>query len=262
MRKSRPSLTARAVALARSELSRQHAATGDPQTEQRLYASLRMPAHWPIGARLRRLVAARTAFVDQATLEAIEDGVSQVVILAAGYDARALRFATPGVRFYELDHPATQQDKRRRLAAAGARPDATVHIPHDLGAGGLCGALAAAGHSAEDPSLFICEGLLRYLERAAIERLLSEARSCAASGSRLALNARELTGQRALTDRARAVGQRLLLAAIGEPRRSIFKEGELEQLLASTGWQTIRRETVERAPRHSRGLLVLARCSG
>lgn len=258
----RPSLTARAVALARSELQRPHTPTGDPQAEQRLYAGLRMPAHWPIGARLRRLVAARTAFIDQATLEAINEGIRQVVILAAGYDARALRFATPGVRFYEIDHPATGQDKRRRLAAVGAPPDTAIHIPHDLIAGELHGALAHAGYSAENPSLFICEGLLLYLERPVIERLLAEARSCAADGSRLALNAGELTGERALAGRARAAGQRLLLSAIGEPRRSIFKQGELDELLSRAGWQPTRQDTVERAPGHSRGLLVLAEAAG
>ena len=32
----------------------------------------------------------------------------QVVLVASGYDCRALRFRTPGVRFIELDHPDTQ----------------------------------------------------------------------------------------------------------------------------------------------------------
>jgi methyltransferase (TIGR00027 family) len=224
---------------------------------------MRMPAHWPIGSRLRRLVAARTAFFDQATLAAIEDGIGQVVILAAGYDARALRFAAPNVRWFEVDHPATQQDKRRRLAEIGAQPNAATHIPHDLSiAGELPGALADAGHCAERASLFICEGLLLYLERPVIERLLSEARSCAASGSRLALNANELTGATSLAGRARAQRQRLLLAAIGEPQRSIFKPRELGELLARTGWKPMREEVIERASERSRGLLMLAETGG
>jgi O-methyltransferase involved in polyketide biosynthesis len=52
-------------------------------------------------------------------VDAIDRGVKQVVILGAGYDGRALRFRTPGVRFFEVDHPATQIDKLRRLAALG-----------------------------------------------------------------------------------------------------------------------------------------------
>src|SRR3954451_5426825 len=39
-----------------------------------------------------------------------------VIVPRAGYDCRALRFRTPGVRFFEVDHPATRHDKRARLA--------------------------------------------------------------------------------------------------------------------------------------------------
>ena len=246
------------MALARSELARPQTPTGDPQAEARLYAGLRMPAHWPLGSRLRRLMAARTAFFDEVTLAAIQDGATQVVILAAGYDARALRFRQAGVRWFEVDHPSTQQDKRRRLAQIGAPLTAAVHIPHNLSSGELPDTLAAAGHSREHASLFICEGLLLYLERPVIERLLEEVRTSAAPGSRLALNASELTGGASIPGRARAEAQRLLLAAIGEPRRSIFKPGELAEMLTRNGWRTVRTGTVERAPGHSRGLLVLA----
>ncbi len=260
--KSRPSLTARAVALARSELARPHTPTGDPSAEARLYGGLRMPARWPLGARLRRWVAARTEFFDEVTLSALQDGIAQVVIVGAGYDARALRFRAPGVRYFEVDHPSTQQDKRRRLAEIGAAPDAAVHIPHDLLSGELPGALAAAGHSQEHASLFICEGLLLYLDRATIERLLAELRSSAAPGSRLALNAGErLPGAPAAT-RARAQAQRLLLAAIGEPRRSLLEPGELGELLARTGWRAVREHAVARTPGQSLGLLVLAEAVG
>lgn len=256
-------MTARAVALARSELERPHTPTGNPQAERRLYAGLRMPARWPIGSRLRRLVAARTAFFDRATLAAIEQSIDQVVILAAGYDARALRFAHPSVRWFEVDHPATQEDKRRRLTEIGAPSDAAVHIPHDLSlAGELPAALVAGEHSAERASLFICEGLLLYLERPVIERLLAEARACAAPGSKLAVNASEFAGRASLTARLRSAAQRLLLAAIGEPRRSIFRPGELREQLARAGWRTIQEDTIERVPGHSRGLLVLADTGG
>ena len=66
---------------------------------------------------------ARTRFFDDRVLAALSAGIRQVVILGAGYDDRALRFRSPGVRFFELDHPATQADKARRLRAmkAGVR---------------------------------------------------------------------------------------------------------------------------------------------
>jgi methyltransferase (TIGR00027 family) len=75
----------------------------------------------------RQRMARRTAFFDRASLAALERGVRQVVVLGAGYDGRALRFATPGVTWFEVDHPATQSDKRARLAALGARTDGIAH---------------------------------------------------------------------------------------------------------------------------------------
>jgi methyltransferase (TIGR00027 family) len=65
-------------------------------------------------------MAARTRFFDSGLLHACERGVGQVVIVGAGYDGRPLRFRRPGVTFYELDHPATQADKRARLAEVAA----------------------------------------------------------------------------------------------------------------------------------------------
>jgi len=38
-----------------------------------------------------------------------------VVILGAGYDTRAARLPRAGVKFFEVDHPATQAEKRERL---------------------------------------------------------------------------------------------------------------------------------------------------
>jgi hypothetical protein len=46
---------------------------------------------------------------------AIDRGVRQVVVGAAGYDGRAFRYAKPGARWFEVDHPATQRDKLARL---------------------------------------------------------------------------------------------------------------------------------------------------
>jgi hypothetical protein len=70
--------------------------------------------------RLGPSIIARTRFFDGRVLAAISAGTGQVVILGAGYDDRALRFRSPGVRFFELDHPATQADKARRLRALRA----------------------------------------------------------------------------------------------------------------------------------------------
>src|SRR5450432_2277463 len=88
------SRTSQAVALTRAALERPHSPAGDPRAQARLCEGMR-PA--PI-ERLRPMLAARTGFFDQAVLTALAAGVGQVVICGAGYDDRALRFRTPGVR--------------------------------------------------------------------------------------------------------------------------------------------------------------------
>ena len=57
--------------------------------------------------------------MDDHVVAAIAAGVRQIVVCGAGLDDRALRFRTPGVRFFEVDHPVTQADKAARLRAIG-----------------------------------------------------------------------------------------------------------------------------------------------
>jgi methyltransferase (TIGR00027 family) len=253
-----PSITARAVALARSELERPLTTAGDPDAERRLYAALRMPARWPISRSLRGWVAARTSFFDDLTLTGLAGGIEQIVIVGAGYDGRALRFGESGVRFFEVDQRPTQLDKRERVEALGGGPRAISYVAHDVTHGGLSSALAEASHSSTQRTLFICEGLLLYLTVAVAEDLLADLRSCAATGSLLGLSTREVVPGARLGARVSRVSQGLLLAAIGEPRRSLLRPGELEELLGRSGWTV----TDERAylANHggSRGMLTLA----
>jgi methyltransferase (TIGR00027 family) len=182
-----PSRTSQVVALTRAGFSRPHTPDGDPQAQQRLCAGMQPVRPNSLGPHL----AARTRFFDDQVLAAIGRGTSQVVILGAGYDDRALRFRAPGVRYFEIDHPATQADKRRRLealtapgaAAAGAGP---VLAAADFRAGDVAAVLAGCGHDPEQDTLFLCEGLLVYLDAPVITALLRGLRERAAPGSVLA----------------------------------------------------------------------------
>src|SRR5262249_37714075 len=65
-------------------------------------------------------VAVRTRFGDGCALDACAAGCRQVVLLAAGLDARAFRLTWPaGVRLFELDLPEVMAFKERVLAARG-----------------------------------------------------------------------------------------------------------------------------------------------
>src|ERR1051325_4074894 len=59
------------------------------------------------------LMALRTTAIDTAVRDAIAAGATQLVILGAGYDGRAWRMSElADVKVFEVDHPATQGDKR------------------------------------------------------------------------------------------------------------------------------------------------------
>ena len=91
-------------------------------------------------------VLERTRVVDAEVARAIGRGTTQVVLLGAGYDGRSLRFGGAPVRWFEVDRPATQTDKRRRLDALGIRTSGISYVALDVMTGDLGAALDAAGH--------------------------------------------------------------------------------------------------------------------
>jgi methyltransferase (TIGR00027 family) len=183
-----PSRTSQVVALTRVPLARPHTPGGDPDAQRRLCRGMPPPAG---PGRLGPSVIARTRFFDERVLAALSAGTAQVVILGAGYDDRALRFRSPGVRFFELDHPATQADKARRLRRVrGTEPGSggPTLAAADFRDDDVAAVLEASGHDAGRPTLFLCEGLLVYLDQAICVRLLGALHARAAAGSELAVS--------------------------------------------------------------------------
>src|SRR5262249_39693802 len=69
-----------------------------------------------------RQIVIRTRFWDEALLRVNAAGVLQVVILAAGMDARAYRLPwQPGTTVYEIDQPSVLSLKSERLAGEPPR---------------------------------------------------------------------------------------------------------------------------------------------
>ena len=117
------------------------------------------------GARAMRLfIAARSRFCEDAIAAAVARGVRQVVVLGAGLDTFALRNPYAGVRVFEVDHPATQAFKRRRLAAAGLdAPPTLTFAPVDFEREGLADGLQRAGMRVDQPAFFSWLGVVPYL---------------------------------------------------------------------------------------------------
>jgi methyltransferase (TIGR00027 family) len=118
--------------------------------------------------------------IDELVCRAIEQhGCDQVVIVAAGYDMRASRFRDVGagrgskVRWFEIDHPATQARKIERLRGARDVNVDVVRAPIDLMVQDLGAVAHAAGVDPARPTVFVAEGIVHYLSLARLERLFA-----------------------------------------------------------------------------------------
>jgi methyltransferase (TIGR00027 family) len=229
-----PSITARRVAAHRLGFTRVPAPYGDPAADDALATEVAAGREAPLN-RMHDYLAARTSFFDRIVVAAIARGVRQIVVGAAGYDGRALRYAKLGVRWFEVDHPATQQDKLRRLARLGIATPQVRFVEADFTRDPLAERLLAAGLDPTAPSLFLLEGIAVYLEPAVLETVLDQLRQVAAPGSRLVIS---VSLSRDRDDAARARFQ-ASVAAMGEPVKSAFDADEAEDLLARHGWRIV-----------------------
>ncbi len=247
MRDDTASLTARGVALGRSLLDRPTWPTGDADAEARLYTALAdgyVPRERRGGDRSDGFLAflvTRTRFFDSAVIRALRGGIDQIVILGAGYDGRALRFHTPGVTFFEVDHPATQADKRQRLADAGASLDGIEFVTADLIDPDWGDRLEAAGHDVSRRTMFTCEGLLRYLPEAAFRGVFTTTARRAAPGSEFTASISVRDAPPGERERARE----LALAESGEAVLTVPPAATALQWLDEAGWRIVSNSNAE-----------------
>jgi methyltransferase (TIGR00027 family) len=131
-------------------------------------------------------VAIRTRFFDDFIMQVAGDGVRQVVLVAAGMDARAFRLAWPeGTSLYELDRPELLRVKDEILARQSAEARCRrVAVGVDL-TGDWTDALLAAGFRPDERSLWIAEGVFFYLVQSEVDHLLARLSALASTGSRL-----------------------------------------------------------------------------
>ena len=136
--------------------------------------------------RMTDMLAARTRYIDAFFSAAVAAGIRQVVILAAGLDARAYRLPwAPGTTVFEIDQPQVIEFKTATIAALGAEPTADVRaVPIDL-RHDWPSALRQAGFDTGRPAAWAAEGLLGFLPADAQDRLLDHVTALSADGSRL-----------------------------------------------------------------------------
>jgi methyltransferase (TIGR00027 family) len=180
----------------------------------------------------------RYRFIDEHLLAALGE-VEQVMILGAGYDTRAYRFATEiGARpVYEVDLPPLS---RRKAAVVAARSDlfghASVHrVEIDFREQSLPERLAGSGFRPGTPTFVAWEGVSMYLNRDAVDGTLAALAAVCGARSVLAMDFWQRVGGpawRALRMRAER-GMDL----IGEPIGFAIPASAAGGLLATHGFR-------------------------
>ena len=174
------------------------------------------------------LIALRTTAIDTAVRDAVAGGATQLVILGAGYDGRAWRLSElSGVRVFEVDHPATQGEKRARVTQLPPATGIVGFVSIDFEREALATVLDRAGHDPSSPTCWIWEGVVMYLTREAMRSTLAGIADRSAGGSTLIVNYH--SGQRSFF-------ARLVYRLIGEPQISAWTPEEMAADLQSVGF--------------------------
>ncbi|MHA7661641.1 SAM-dependent methyltransferase [Mycolicibacterium sp. HS_4_1] len=183
------------------------------------------------GDRPTRQIVVRTRFWDEALLRATQS-VRQVVILAAGMDARAFRLSWPAsTTVYELDQPEVIAAKAAALD--GEQPLCTrVPIGVDL-TGDWTDALRSNGFDERQPTGWLIEGLLQYLDEAAVRTVFERVDALSATGSVLLY---DVVGK-TLLDAQLLAAVRQSMARNGAPW--LFGTDQPGELAARHGWSAV-----------------------
>ena len=191
-------------------------------------------------AGARAQVICRSRYVEDRLATLATRGLSQYVILGAGLDSFACRSALAGtLRVFEVDHPAPQDWKRHRLAAAGlAVPPGTRFVPADLESGSLAGALGQAGFDPSRPALVAWLGVTMYLTREAIGSVLADI-AAFAPGTELVADYMLPAGRRDADGDAYVDLVAPAAAERGEPWRTFLDPGDLTSWLERCGFGAV-----------------------
>ena len=196
------------------------------------------PEQHPVARALRAFLVARARYAEETLAAAAAGRVRQYVVLGAGLDTFAYRNALPGVRVFEVDHPATQAWKRECLDEAAIRvpdgPAGVAFVPVDFHRDRLDERLIAAGFRPDEPAVFGWLGVTMYVAAESVRAVLRYALGRPA-GSAIVFDYALATA--VMDPLQRIVHQRVAdrVARAGEPWITAFEPEALGRELTAMG---------------------------
>ncbi len=177
-------------------------------------------------------ITVRERVIDEFLKACLNEGMTQVVLLGAGFDTRPYRIPEMGsARVFEVDHPATQAEKRARLQkAVDPLPSNVTYVAIDFNTQTLEDRLLSEGYDEHVQTLFIWQGVIMYLTPEGVDNTLSFIAHHSAPGSAVIFDyfyTETLAGMRAARGITRAVGERIVFG---------IPEGGVELFLRQRGF--------------------------
>ena len=184
---------------------------------------------------LSRHMAMRTRAIDDVVRSEALAGSTQLVLLGAGFDARAWRLeGLGGVTVFEVDHPDTQRGKREALgSASGSRKPLAKEIryaPIDFAREAVDEVLARAGHDASKRTTFVWEGVMMYLSSDAIDATLAAIARASAPSSCLVATYHDVDWG------WESAPLKLIVRAAGEPFQTRMSPDDVRRRVESRGF--------------------------
>jgi len=185
-------------------------------------------------------IIARARYVEDALEQSIRQGIKQYVILGAGMDTFAFRRPEllEQIRVFEIDHPATQALKRRRIEEGGLKlPDALHFIPHDFVEESLTAALKRTPYDPKAPTFLSWPGVTYYLSRRDVMNTFRAIADIAPAGAGIVF---DYLDERFFDPENPHQSVHLVLRNVqltGEPMMTGFDPGKLASDLACLGFR-------------------------
>lgn len=252
MRESHPSLTAAGIAIARAVESEKPAGQRvyyDPYARQLVPAWMFHLLGFFIkcgftelrGPGVNGFLLARERYIDDVLQSFLDAGLQQLVILGAGYDARAYRFDLAGrVKTFEVDFPVTQADKMGRVRKIfGSLPAHVTYVPIDFNSQTLSEALFTSSYDPGLVSLFIWQGVTMYLTLAGIDATLDFIVKNTAPGSAVVFDYLYQAVLDGVQQHFEVKGMRRYRFMTGEGLTYGIPEGAVEAFLQERGFQQV-----------------------
>jgi methyltransferase (TIGR00027 family) len=207
---------------------------------QRIYGSVDR-YQTPEAKALRSHLVLRSRFAEDRLGAAVERGVTQYVILGAGFDTFSLRQPAwaESLKIFEVDHPGTQTLKRSRFEEAGLEmPVNSAFACVDFEQESLLDGLVRYRVSIEEPTFFSWLGVTMYLNEAAIDSVLQTIAAFPA-GSEIVVTFLQPPESSSEPEAAARTQLSERVATVGEPFVSAFSPEAFEAKLFGAGFTKV-----------------------